>query len=54
MLTHEPERDALAGAGVAGDEREAAVGDAALDAPQEGVDLWRDVERLDGEVGSEG
>jgi hypothetical protein len=54
VLAHEPEHDALAGARVAADEREAAVGDAGLDAPQEGMDRGRNVERLDGHVGAKG
>ena len=53
-LGEQAQDDALAGAGVAGDHGEAAVGDAELDAAEEGVDGGRDVERLGGDVGAEG
>ena len=52
-LAEQAQGDALAGAWVAGDHDEAAVGDADLDAPNEGVDLGRDVQRVEGHVGPE-
>jgi hypothetical protein len=51
MLAHEPEGDGLAVARIAANEREAAVGDAELDAPPEAVDLGRDVECSMGAAG---
>src|SRR5262249_27632608 len=46
--------DALSCTGVAGKHGEATVGQADLDAPEEGVDERRDVEGLRGQVGAEG
>ena len=53
-LGEQSQGDALAGAGIAGEHGEAAVGDAELDAPEEAVDGGRGEERVDGDVGSEG
>src|SRR5690606_18597040 len=53
-LGKQAQRDALSGARLAGDHREAAVGDTELDAAEEAVDQGRGVERLDRDVGTEG
>ena len=53
-LGEQAQGDALAGAGVAGEHGEAAVGDAELDAAEEAVDGGRGEERLGGDVGAEG
>lgn len=49
----QPQSDGLAGAGVAGEHGEAAVGDAELDAAEEGVDGRRSVEGCYGSVRAE-
>ena len=53
-LGEQAQGDALAGARIAGEHGEAAVGDAELDAPDEAVDGGRGEERLVGNVGAEG
>ena len=54
-LGEQAQHDALAGAGLAGDEREAALAHVALlDAPAEGLDLGRREQRLGGDLRGEG
>ncbi len=52
-LREQTEDDALAGAGVSADHDVATIGDAELDAAQEGVDRGRGVERFDRHVRAE-
>ena len=52
-LLQEPKGDALSGAGLAGDHDVAAVSDAELDPPQEGIEGRRDLEGFDGDVRAE-
>jgi hypothetical protein len=50
-LGEEAEGDALAGAGIPREEREAAVGDTELDAAKKGIDSGSWVKRVGGHVG---
>jgi hypothetical protein len=51
-IGEEAERDALAGAGIAGEHREPAVGDPELDAAEVAVDRGRREKRIDRNVGA--
>src|SRR5260221_13218194 len=53
-LGEEAQGDALSGAGIAGEQGEAAVGNAELDAPKIAVDSGRSEESIGGDIGSEG